>query len=156
MPKLFIPIGPPGAGKSTFAEMLVGSIIPKTAIVSPDALREILTDDMTNQRANSTVFQIVDTILDTRMKLGLDVYLDATNLQANHLRKVLGQAKSYGHNITFYVFETEEAVLRERNANRDRVVPDHAMDRMIANMKELDIDGIAESYGARIVRLTGQ
>lgn len=51
--KIYIPIGVPGCGKSTFGSQLVedGAITPDS-IVCPDSFRELLTGDRANQKCN--------------------------------------------------------------------------------------------------------
>jgi predicted kinase len=153
---LYIPIGPPAAGKTTWAHTLLngGLLDDETAIVSPDHYRQVLTGDMTNQNVNSSVFRIVDMILEHRFEHGQDVFLDATNLTLRDLRRVLAMCEyASGYQIWLHRFDVPEAELRRRNANRDRVVPDHVMDRMIQRYNTLDVEAISDEFGTNLITI---
>lgn len=117
---LYIPVGIPGSGKTH-----LGSLWFSTEIVCPDEIREWLTDDMSDQRCNSLVFDIAHKVVEARMRRGLDVYFDATNLNPD-----LWPNADFGQSRVFILMDTPIDVCYERNNLRDRVVPQEAMDRM--------------------------
>jgi len=72
---IYIPIGPPGCGKSTFASRLVqDGAITFDAIVSPDNFRELLTGDRANQKCNRLVFSLVGDVITSRLNHGVDIF----------------------------------------------------------------------------------
>lgn len=115
---LFLPVGMPACGKS----WLGGLYFAPNEIVCPDDIREWMTDDANDQTCNREVFQVVNKIVEQRMVRGLDTYLDATNLKPSLW-------PDYEDRL-FIMFDTLPHICYDRNAARDRVVPDHAMKRM--------------------------
>lgn len=115
---VYIPIGIPGSGKSTLA----AEHFTPDEIVCPDEYRRILTGDMSNQRRNKEVFQIVDLVLATRDAEGLDSFLDATNLNPDRWPIM--------YPIKTILMDCSIREALRRNESRMRVVPDHAMSRM--------------------------
>jgi predicted kinase len=135
-PVVVIPIGPPGCGKSTLANALVGQNTER--IVSPDHYRRILTGNKGDQSANTAAFQICRTILNERVARGLDVLFDATNIggAALALARVATQA---GAHVVSIVMETSDDVLRVRNMIRPEGegVPDEVLERMITRFRAM-------------------
>lgn len=74
---LTLMVGPAGSGKSTW----LASNVPPSMIVSSDTIRQQLCGDFRDQSKNDEVFAAVHALVATRLKHGLDVYLDATNLR---------------------------------------------------------------------------
>lgn len=121
---IYLPIGIPGCGKSTFGALH----FKPSEIVNPDSIREMLTDDMTNQTRNREVFEIAHKIVEVREGLGLDTYFDATNVQPERWPK--GEIRTI-------LFTTPYNECDRRNRTRSRVVPDHVMERMFKNYEDL-------------------
>lgn len=67
-------IGPSGAGKST----LVGN---GSAVISSDQLRAELLGSSDDQSNNLRVFETMRVLAETRLKLGLPVIIDSTNVK---------------------------------------------------------------------------
>lgn len=122
---LYLPIGIPGSGKSYFG----AQHFEQDEIVSMDDYRRILTGSVSNQAENARVGDLVNEITTVRLSYGLDVYFDATNLQP----KYWPEAR---HKVCI-LMTTEHDVSWARNLDRERVVPDHAMQRMIQRYKSL-------------------
>src|SRR5579871_5024728 len=70
-------------------------------------------------------------VLRQRLALGRPVtYVDATNLTPQERAPYIGIGKSYGCDVEAVFFAVPIEVCRERNAHRQRVVPDDAMEKM--------------------------
>ena len=152
---LYLPVACPGSGKSYLAEKMVEShIISSDAVVSPDRYREILTGDRANQTVNGPVFKIVDEILDQRIQHGLDVYLDATNLNAKLRDKMLERAvkvsADFSLGIVIFISDAPVGLLRERNENREWPVPDDVFERFYNQAAAFDPDKYIRKYEAEI------
>jgi predicted kinase len=77
-PALYIPVGIPGCGKSTFAE----KVLPLAHVISTDKIRAAL-GDVTDQSQNDLVFERFHTTVRDYLELSLPgamIYADATNL----------------------------------------------------------------------------
>lgn len=151
-PRLLIPIAPPGAGKTTWAADMVAKGLDRTAIISPDDIRFHMTGNTTDQTANSLVFRVVDIIAEARFVRDLDILIDATNLDIGGLKERLAQGQRCNYAMHIFYFTTSDDVCLQRNANRDRVVPDHAMDRMFNKRRNMAtrIEAIADHFGAEL------
>jgi len=153
---LYLPVAFPGSGKSYTAEKMVQArIISEDAVVSPDRYREVLTGDRANQDVNKDVFKIVDTIVDNRIARGLDVYLDATNLNPKLRKKLLERllAISFDFSLAMTVLVSDEPkeVLQRRNVERFHPVPDHVFERFYELAKTFDPERYREAYGAGVM-----
>ena len=147
----YIPIGPPGAGKSTLARRMFHN--DSDAIVCPDEYRRILCGDQTSQKYNKQVFEVIDIIKDIRLKNGLDVYLDATNLNIDNLVSNFNIARGYGQDVTVFISDLSSEQIYERNSSEHRIktgtiVPDYVMKRMITNYQRTAklIDALVLKY----------
>jgi predicted kinase len=130
---LYLPIAPPGAGKSTLASLMVDAgILDRDAVVCPDDFRRLLTGDENSQEENDLVFSLIQRIVEKRLSNGLDVYLDATNIgrTIREWRKRIDRAELPA-TITAIEFDLDEGVIRAQNAGRDRVVPENIMNNFI-------------------------
>lgn len=80
---LHILIGPSGAGKSTFTEQFRSD-----QVISSDGLRVEICGDMKDQTQNDRVFATLHELVKTRIALGLDTIVDATNLRNRDRRAI--------------------------------------------------------------------
>ena len=127
--RIVVLAGLPGSGKSTYLERLGVSGL------SSDALRGLLADDETDQTIHDRVFQTVRYLLRQRLELGRPVtYIDATNLTREERRPYIEMGQAHGCEVEAVFFDLPLAVCRERNAQRQRVVPDDALEKMAAKL----------------------
>jgi len=133
MNTVFITIGAPGSGKSTFSK----SMAP-VCVVSSDALRTELFGTLKKQDPDS--HNIIFKEMNVRLLKGLqngDVVYDATNLnrkrRANFKREVL---KKNGAHVKALIFTEPLKVLLARNSKRpeEQRVPEDKIKQMYINL----------------------
>lgn len=118
--KMFVLIGIPGAGKSTWATA------QRLPVISSDAIRGELYGDESVQGDGALVFSIVHKRLSEAIKHG-DTIFDATNVSR---RSDLFTKYGDKCDLIAVYFDTPLEVAKERNHNRSRVVPDFVIERM--------------------------
>lgn len=135
-PHLYLPIGPPGCGKSSLAKRMARlGVFDWDAVVSPDHYRTILTGKVGDQSENGAVFAICRKIARARMERKLPVYFDSTNLKEDWRADVVNLAAAYEMPVVSIVFILDEKTCRTNNASAHRFhtgarVPDDVMDMM--------------------------
>ena len=115
--------GPAGCGKSTFAARHFW----RTQIVSSDECRALVCDDATDQGVTPYAFDLMHTIIETRLRLGRLSVADATHLKAEDRKPILKLARRARFNTAAIIFNVALATCLARNAARSRVVPAEAL-----------------------------
>lgn len=127
MNKLIMLIGLPASGKSTWSSKYM-ECHENTELVSSDSIREEVFGNVNDQKHNGEVFNIVHKRVVSAIKNGRDVVLDSTNLSR---KRRIGFLKSIPDcSAEAIIFAIPFEFCCKRNAARDRVVPQVAMDRM--------------------------
>jgi predicted kinase len=123
-------IGLPGSGKTTWYKRR--GVQP----LSSDMLRNILFDDITEQRYQGLVFSTLRSLLRARLIAKMPWnYVDATNLSPHERRQWIKMAKSFGYEVQAVFFDVPLAVCLERNSKRDRQVTDEVMHKMAERLR---------------------
>jgi predicted kinase len=123
-------IGLPACGKSTWFRQQ--GIMP----LASDALRILLTDDVNEQRYQARIFETLVYLLHVRLDLGLPAsYIDATNLVREQRKPFVEAAKQRSCRLEAIFFDVPLDVCLERNAARERQVPEDVMRRMAAALE---------------------
>ncbi len=118
-PCLVVLVGPSSAGKSTWAAQWFAP----DSIVSSDRLRAIVGRGEHDQRASKDAFEVLDLIVDKRLRRGLTTVIDSTALEAERRAAYLSIAARRGVPAYAVLFDADEKLCRERN--RDATSPSH-------------------------------
>ena len=138
--KVILLVGLPGSGKSTWLAQR-GEVA-----ISSDDVRHLLTGDAANQRVNDRVFATVRFLLEQRLAIGMPAtYIDATNLTEAERKPYLEIAERHGAQVEAIFFDLPLPECKRRNAARDRVVPDEAMEKLA---QRLVPPALAEGFAA--------
>lgn len=127
MATLYVMIGVPGAGKSTFAKEH-----PWIDVVCPDEIRQELFGDAGNQEQGNKVFQIAFDRAHKLLDAGQDVIFDSTNVRRKYRKDYFKKFPNVDKIAVFVNVSIEEC--KRRNTRRERKVPDEVIDRMAKNL----------------------
>ena len=127
---VILAIGLPGSGKTTWFRRR--GVTP----LSSDLLRNILFDDVEEQRYQGLVFSTLRSLLRARLIARMPWnYVDATNLSIHERRQWIKMAKSFGYEVQAVFFDVPLEVCLERNRSRDRMVSEEVMRKMAEKLK---------------------
>ena len=135
---LYITVGLPGSGKSTYAkEFIKGKEIE---YLSSDSLRAVYGKSEEDQTVTPLVFGHIKRKVDEFLKDGKNVLVDATSVNRRERSDYINSAKKYGAKVVAIVFKMDRQGLIDRNKKRGeqggRVVPDWVIDKMLAKFEE--------------------
>ena len=135
MPNFIMLVGIPAVGKDTWAREYKEKH-PEVVIHSSDDIREELYGDASHQGSPIKVFELMRSRTLRDLRAGKDVIYNATNIKYKDRKSILSQLKKID-NLTCYckIFVAPVEVCKERNAKRDRVVPDFVYDRMLQSFQ---------------------
>jgi F420-dependent oxidoreductase-like protein len=131
-PSLIVLVGPSGSGKSTWAQKHFAS----TEVVSSDALRAVVGAGEDDQSASPAAFDLLERIVDERLKRGLTTVIDTLGLSPDSRARWITKAREAGVPVHAVVFETAPATCEERNRTRERPIPVSVLRRQLASFKE--------------------
>jgi predicted kinase len=145
MNTLYITVGLPGSGKSTYVKNFIKD--KDIEYLSSDSLRAVYGKDETDQSVTSIVFGHIKRKVDELLKDGKNVLVDATSVNRKERSDYINTAKKYGAKVVAIVFKMDRQGLIDRNKKRGeqggRVVPDFVIDKMLAKYEEPSyIEGI--------------
>lgn len=114
--------GPPGSGKSTFADRY----FPAGQVVSSDALRALVCGDPNDQRATADAVAVMHLVVGARLRFRQTTVVDATNAEPEHRETLLQLARAARCPAVAVVLDVSLAEGLRRNALRtgSRRVPE--------------------------------
>ena len=111
---LVVLVGASGSGKSTFARRHFLA----TEVVGSDFCRGLVGDHENDQTVTPQAFELVHVIARQRLGLGRLTVVDATNVQRESRRPLVGIAREYHAIPVAIVFNLPETVCQARNRDR--------------------------------------
>ena len=125
-------IGPTGSGKSHFASRHFKS----TEVVSSDTCRAMVADDAADQAATPDAFAVLNFIATTRLRAGRLTVIDATSVQPEARKSLVGLAREHDCLAVAIVLNMPQAVCLARNKDRpERSFGPHVVRRQVEQLK---------------------
>ena len=150
-PKLLLPVGISGSGKSTWIKANTDA---NTVVVSPDDIRRELTGNISDQTKNGQVWALAFQRVADALNNGKNVILDATNVKSEDRKRLMNYMKVHvdkpfeGFAKIFSVDPeiAKQRVKKDIEAGVDRSnVPDWAIDKQyrifVDDMNSIELDG---------------
>lgn len=131
MTKFFMMIGLVGSGKSEQAKKLVAEY--DAEIFSSDSLREEMFGDANHQADNDTLFKELYKRIRECLTFGKSAIYDATNISHKRRMEFLKSLNKIPCEKIAVLMATPYEVCLERNAQRERKVPEQVIKRMYLN-----------------------
>jgi F420-dependent oxidoreductase-like protein len=152
-PSLVVLVGPTAAGKSHWA----AEWFHPDQVVSSDRLRAVVGAGERDQRASRDAFEVLDLILDKRLKRGLTTVIDSTGLEPGRRAAWRELAGRHGVPVHAVVFDAPAAEVRARNRERGSPVPSKVVTAQLRESEGvLDVlagEGFAGVHAAGAVEL---
>ncbi|MGH7196823.1 MAG: GNAT family N-acetyltransferase [Candidatus Saccharimonadales bacterium] len=150
---LVLLIGPPGAGKSTFAQQLIErQNLDKAAHISNDAIaKELFGVTFDRGDHDGAIFAEQDRRVAKRLAEGKVAIVDATNVKPIARKRLIAIADKYDQTVTAFCFRREETTLLRRNKMREVRVPESMVREYAAVMRgvtneQLRDEGISATF----------
>ena len=141
-PALVVLVGASGSGKSAWA----AARYRPEEVVSADRLRGVVGSGEHDLDASVDAFALLDQIVAARLKRGLTTVVDTLGLDTARRRAQLGLARQAGLPAVAVLFDTDPAVCRRRNAERDRSVPAAVLDGQLRRVPAASGEIAAEGW----------
>ncbi|MDZ7956677.1 MAG: AAA family ATPase [Aulosira sp. DedQUE10] len=153
MTKLFLLIGLPGSGKSTWARKLLAEC-PQMQLISTDGIRGQLFGNEAIQGHWLLIWREIRRQLQQATSLGKTVIYDATNAPRRQRRKLIALAREFGFaHITGLWADTPVWLCLSRNQKRNRQVPEEVIFKMHRQLRDAP-PSVEEGLDC-LIRLTG-
>lgn len=130
MANLYIMVGIPGSGKSTYAKQLDG------VVCSSDQIRKELYGSESILGSYYEVFKTLDEKVKNVLESGQNAIYDATNLTKNGRKNIINKFRNYAEKIIIVFMNTPLPVALERNKKRERKVPKRIIRNMSYSLEE--------------------
>lgn len=132
---LYLMVGIPASGKSTFSKKFVEDN-PHVHRISSDEIRFELTGSEQDQTKNSEVFNALFGRVHGKLSNNKSVIVDATNIKRKDRKKFITIAEQYNADVVVIDIKIPLAKAIEFNNNRDRKVPEYVLKKMFASYQE--------------------
>lgn len=128
-PKLILLVGPPGCGKTTYAQEYIKEHI-NTIWMSSDKIREELWGSEATQGDNNKVFALMQSRTIETLNNGMNVIYDCTNMTRNDRSYIISLCPKFTQIEAHIIWTTIEECIK-RDASRERSVGKEVIDRML-------------------------
>lgn len=141
-PSLLVLIGPSGSGKTTWAREHFSS----GEVVSSDSLRGMLGAGEDDQTAGTAAFQLLERIVDERLKRRLTVVIDTLGYNDDARARWIEKAHEVGMPAHAVLFDTPTEVCEQRNETRDKPIPKSALKSQISRFATVSSNVSGEAF----------
>ena len=139
---VWILVGAPGSGKTTFGQVLTEGD-PRIVRVCPDDNRRAISGDSNNQAVSYPAFCMAKDQMRKALSENKCVVFDATNMYRKARKDFINLARGKGAKVIAQVFECNKATLMARNAKRGaeggRNVSEKVIDDMLARYQRPEV-----------------
>lgn len=153
MTRLFLTVGCPSSGKSTYIRENVDTLFENPTIVSRDEIRfSLLEDEDDYFKKEKEVFRLFVQKANEAIAAGGDVILDATHITKKSRNKILSQLNLNGvAEVVGLVFDTPlEECLKTNEQRKGRAyVPSSVIEQMYNQIEKIDLG--FDKYFTRVI-----
>lgn len=136
---LVLLIGPPAAGKSTFARKLIEQHgLENAAHISNDSIaKELFGVTVDRGDKDGEIFAEQDRRIAKHLANNQVAIVDATNVKPEARKRLIAIARQYGQPVTAFCFRRDVSILLKQNQMRDVKVPEEMVREYAALMQDV-------------------
>lgn len=139
-PSLILLIGPPGAGKSTFARKFMEQhSFDRGAYISNDLIaKDLFGVTLDRGDKDGAIFAEQDRRVAERLKNGQTAIVDATNVKSAARERLIAIAKKFNQPVIACCFRRDIATLLKQNKMREVAVPEEMVREYAVLMRDVN------------------